>query len=61
MSQAFIVCPNSEKYVYVGLNLEWLELETLEIGDQTLTCPVCGETHVWNKDDLLLRSDGSGG
>lgn len=60
MSQAFIRCPNSEKYVYVGLNLEWLDLETLDLGEQELTCPVCGKIHVWNKDDLTLRSDGSG-
>ena len=60
MSQAFIRCPNSDKYVYVGLNLEWLELEALDLGEQETLCPVCGETHVWNKADLVLRSDGSG-
>ena len=60
MSQAFIRCPNKEKYVYVGLNLEWPELESLEIGEQEIQCPACGETHVWNKADLTLRSDGSG-
>lgn len=59
MSQAFILCPNSHKYIYVGLNLEWLELESLELGDQELTCPKCGEIHVWDKHDVTLRSDGS--
>ena len=61
MSQAFIRCPNTEKDVYVGLNLEWLDLDTLQIGEQELVCPECGETHVWGKDDLVLRSDGAGG
>ena len=37
MSQTFIHCPNSEKYVYEGLNLEWLDLETLQVGQQELT------------------------
>lgn len=60
MSQAFILCPNSDEYVYVGLNLEWLELEALELGEQEIDCPICGETHIWNKTDLTLRSDGSG-
>ncbi len=60
MSQAFIRCPNSDKYVYVGLNLEWLELEALDLGEQETRCPVCGENHIWNKADLVLRSDGSG-
>ena len=60
MLQAFIRCPNTEKDVYVGLNLEWLELESLEIGEQEILCPACGKTHVWTKADLTLRSDGSG-
>ena len=61
MSQAFIRCPNSEEYVYVGLNLEWPELQSLQLGEQEMKCPDCGEVHVWTKDDLLLRSDGSDG
>lgn len=60
MSQAFIRCPNSDKFVYVGLNLEWPELDALQIGEQETECPICGETHTWSKADLLLRSDGSG-
>ena len=60
MSQAFIVCPKTSKFVYVGLNLEWNDLDALDIGDQEVACPACGETHPWNKDDLTLRSDGSG-
>jgi hypothetical protein len=60
MAQAFILCPNTGKYVYVGMNLEWLDIETLEIGDDELDCPECGETHPWGKDDLTLRADGGG-
>ena len=60
MSQAFIRCPNSEQYIYVGLNLEWADMDMLQIGEQETECPVCGETHVWTKADLLLRSDGAG-
>jgi hypothetical protein len=62
MSQAFILCPVSEKYVYVGLNLEWLEVDglELELGEQEIGCRHCGKSHVWNKDQLVLRSDGGG-
>jgi hypothetical protein len=60
MAQAFILCPITQKYVYVGLNLEWIALDTLEIENEELTCPQCGEKHVWNKDDLTLRADGGG-
>jgi len=60
MAQAFILCPKTTDYVYVGLNLEWLDLETMTLEDEELVCPRCGEKHVWNKDDLTLRSDGGG-
>jgi uncharacterized protein YbaR (Trm112 family) len=60
MAQAFILCPTTKNYVYVGMNLEWLDLETLALKDEELTCPQCGEKHVWNKDDLTLRADGGG-
>ncbi len=60
MAQAFILCPGTKKYVYVGMNFDWLDLETLDIGQEELDCPECGETHVWSKDDLTLRADGGG-
>jgi hypothetical protein len=60
MSQAFIVCPDTEKQVYIGLNLEWGQVEAFQIGNQETTCPHCGKKHVWNKYDLILRSDGGG-
>jgi hypothetical protein len=60
MSQAFILCPASEKFIYVGLNLEWLEVGSLDLGDQEIDCPHCGASHVWNRDEVLLRSDGAG-
>ena len=60
MSQAFIVCPVTGKSVYTGLNLEWLEVDAIELGEQTLKCPECGQTHFFTKFDLQLRSDGTG-
>lgn len=60
MSQAFISCPNTGRYVYVGLDIEWLALEGAEIEDQEIECPACGERHHWTKKDLVLRADGGG-
>lgn len=60
MSQAFVACPETGAWVYVGLNLEWLGLDTLEIGTHETKCPICGKTHEWSADDIVLRSDGAG-
>ena len=58
MSQAFVTCPKTNGFVYVGLNLEWTALDCLDIGEQTIDCPESGQVHTWSKEDLILRADG---
>ena len=60
MSQAYIICPATVRHVYVGLNFEWLQIDSLDIEEQTIDCPECGSQHHWNKDDVVLRADGGG-
>lgn len=60
MSQAFVFCPESEVWIYTGLNVEWMGLDTLELGKQKITCPKCGQLHEWTTEELVLRSDGAG-
>lgn len=60
MSQAFIACPTTRREVYVGLNLEWLQLDSLGTHVEAIECPHCGKTHRFSKEDLLLRADGAG-
>jgi len=63
MSQVFMDCPDTGKPVYVGLSMEWDQLESLEIGtvDQNVpVCPHCGKPHRFEKKDLFLRADGGG-
>ena len=60
MSQAYVTCPETNAYVYVGLNLEWIGLDCLDIGEQTIECPKCGKVHHYSKEDLVLRADGGG-
>ena len=60
MSQAFVFCPQSESWIYTGLNVEWLGLDTLQLGQQQIACPKCGQEHEWTTEELILRSDGAG-
>ncbi len=61
MPQLFIICPNTEKEVYIGLNMDWFAFDSSNLGEQSLVCPRCQETHTWTKDDVRLRSDGGEG
>jgi hypothetical protein len=60
MSQAFIACPKTHREIYVGINLEWLQLDSLSNIRRQIECPHCGEDHEYTKLDLLLRADGAG-
>ena len=41
VSQAYIICPETVRHVYVGLNFEWLQIDSLDIAEQTIDCPEC--------------------
>ena len=63
MSQVFMDCPTTRKLVYVGLNMEWNQLEALEpvaTDPNVSNCPHCGKSHRFEKQDLYLRADGGG-
>ena len=48
MSQVFMDCPTTRKLVYVGLNMEWNQLEALEpvaTDPNVSNCPHCGKSH----------------
>jgi hypothetical protein len=58
MPQVFIMCPQTQRYAYTGLNLSWNEIDSLDLGEQSFECKECGHHHVWTKDDAHLRADG---
>ena len=63
MSQVFMDCPATKKPVYVGLNMEWAQLEAFdqdEADRNIAKCPHCGAAHAFEKADLYLRADGGG-
>ena len=41
MPQLFIICPNTEKEVYTGLNMDWFAFDSYNLGEQSLECPRC--------------------
>jgi hypothetical protein len=63
MAQVFMRCPETGKPVYVGLNMDWNELESFDPAGRQLMvpeCPYCREEHRFQKIDLFLRADGAG-
>ncbi len=58
MPQLFIICPNTEKEVYTGLNMDWFAFDSYNLGEQSLVCPRCHEIHTSTKDDVRPRSAG---
>jgi len=60
MPQVLIICPETQKDVYTGMNLDWFTFDALELSEQSFECPECGEEHRWTKSDAFLRADGGG-
>ena len=60
MPQLFILCPETGKEVYTGLNMDWFDLDAYDLKPEPLECPHCDGTHSWTKDDVQLRADGAG-
>ena len=55
MPQLFIICPNTEKDFYTGLNMDWFAFDPYNLGEQSLVCPRCQE------NQERLQSDGGEG
>ena len=56
-------CPSTGKPIYVGLDMDWGQLEALDVSalDQKIAeCPHCKLEHRFEKNDLFLRADGAG-
>jgi hypothetical protein len=57
MSQVFMSCPNTGKPVYTGLNMEWAQLESLELAsiDPVLVVRTSGAPYAAAWIDGTLR------
>lgn len=60
MARVMIICPHTQKQVYTGMNFDWMQFESVQIGEKSVTCPECGEEHIWTRADATLVADGAG-
>lgn len=60
MPQVMILCPETRKPIYTGLNLDWCLIDALDLGENSIACPECGKDHSWTTTDTFLRADGGG-
>ena len=53
MALVMIKCPTTGKPIATGLATESLDAEPLR--DEVVSCPECGEDHVWQREDAYLE------
>ena len=58
MPQVMIMCPETGKPVYTGMNFDWWSFESVQLPKSSIACPKCGEVHEWEKTDAFLQADG---
>lgn len=61
MSRVMIHCPETGKRIYTHLELDWLDLDTLQLGERTVECPECSKTHEWRRAQAFLDQGGGSG
>jgi hypothetical protein len=54
MAQVQIRCPNSGLWASIGISAEDDTWGELEARFEVAACGVCGETHLWSKEDARL-------
>jgi hypothetical protein len=54
MGELMILCPRTGKYLPVGIIVDAGSFESMTFIDNLVTCPHCGETHVWGSKEARL-------
>lgn len=59
MAMVLIRCPITNLPVGTGLFMDESAFEAADIleADRRMTCPLCQQTHVWDKDEAYLVED----
>jgi hypothetical protein len=50
-----IRCPKTQRPIPTGIAADPAAYETLTLEGNSVKCPACGETHVWDKKDAFLE------
>ena len=53
-SMVVVRCPHTDEEVPTGLVMDLMSFSHLALTKAELTCPSCGATHMWSKDDAWL-------
>jgi hypothetical protein len=54
-----IECPETHKWIYTGLNMNWEIFESTFIGENSVPCNKCGKVHEWTRADAILDEVGN--
>jgi endogenous inhibitor of DNA gyrase (YacG/DUF329 family) len=57
MPMLTIKCPNTGKPVITGISMDKQSFATATLTDNSVSCPHCGQAHVWTKKDVLPLAD----
>ena len=62
MGELMIVCPETGKYVRVGISLDAASFKTIRLEGNRVRCPHCGADHIWGSNEarFLERLEGEG-
>ncbi len=56
MSDIMIKCPTTGREVSVGIDTDQISFSQLPNIPASMTCPECGEAHVWSKGEAWLNT-----
>ena len=58
MAHVLIVCPITGHQVWTRMEMDHQSFEDATISGESFTCPACGQTHTWRKEDAFLEEIG---
>ncbi len=57
MAKILIICPKTKKPTDTGMEMDKQSFDSATLSNNSLNCPDCGETHVWDKVDAHLEEN----
>ena len=57
MPEIMITCPSTGKPIPVGIALPKQSFDASTFLNATVSCPHCGQTHTWNKEDAYVEGE----